>query len=68
MSARLRIVGWNVQPVVMLDDGENLTAVPVGPQMIPAAAWEEFKAGGDQHAIASLREQVANRDTGTPNP
>ena len=37
MSARIRLVGWQVQPVVMADDGENLTPVQVSGRMIPAA-------------------------------
>lgn len=58
MSARLRIVGWNVQPVVMADDGDNLTPLPVAPQMVNAADWEAFKAGGDVEALAAIRAQV----------
>lgn len=58
MAIRMRLVGWNVQPVVMADDGENLTPVQVSSQMIPAAAWEDFKAGGDQDALEALREHV----------
>lgn len=55
---RMRVVGWNVQPVVMADDGENLVAVQVTPQMIPAGLWEEFKAGGDAAALEQIREEV----------
>lgn len=55
---RIRVVGWNVQPVVMLDDGESLTPVQVAPNMIPAAQWQAFKDGGDAEAIASIKEQV----------
>lgn len=42
----------------MADDGENLTPVPVGAVSIPAAQWDDFKVGGDQKALAQLREQV----------
>jgi hypothetical protein len=42
----------------MVDDGENLTPVNVEPQMIPAAAWETFKAGGDQQGLDELRRQI----------
>jgi hypothetical protein len=56
----MRLVGWNVQPVIMADDGENLTAVPVAATMIPAAGWEEFKAGGDEAALEDLRTQIQN--------
>lgn len=58
MSARMRLVGWTVQPVVMADDGENLTPVQVGPQMIPAAGWQAFKDGGDEKALEGLRAQI----------
>jgi hypothetical protein len=59
-DTRMRLVGWNVQPVIMADDGDNLIAVPVQATQIPAAGWEEFKAGGDQKALDDLREQVEN--------
>jgi hypothetical protein len=55
---RLRVVGWTVQPVVMADDGENLTPLEVGAQMVPAAGWEAFKDGGDEAALDQLRAQV----------
>lgn len=58
MAIRMRLVGWNVQPVVMADDGDNLTPVQVTGQMIPAAEWQQFKAGGDDQALDALREQV----------
>jgi hypothetical protein len=56
----MRLVGWNVQPVIMADDGDNLTQIPVQPTQIPAAGWEDFKAGGDEKALDELREQVEN--------
>lgn len=59
---RVRVVGWNVQPVVMLDDGANLTPVQIGPQMIAAADWQAFKDGGDEQALASVREQIEGQD------
>ena len=58
MGKRMRVVGWNVQPVIMADDGENLTEVQVQPQRITAAQWQAFKAGGDETALESLRRQV----------
>ena len=54
----MRVVGWNVHPVVMADDGENLSPVQVSAQTIPAVAWEAFKDGGDVEALEALREQV----------
>lgn len=57
-STRMRLVGWQVQPVVMADDGENLTPVNVGPQMIPGAQWEAFKDGADDQALEHIRQQI----------
>ena len=58
MVMHMRLVGWNVQPVVMADDGENLTSFPVTQTMIPAAQWAEFKAGGDETGLAQVREKI----------
>ena len=59
MSApRMRLVGWKVTPVVMLDDGDTLSPLPVESQTILAAQWAEFKDGGDERALTLLREQV----------
>jgi hypothetical protein len=58
MTTRMRLVGWQVQPVVMADDGENLTPVNVNPVMVPASGWDAFKAGGDDQALAQLRDQI----------
>jgi hypothetical protein len=67
MAIRVRLVGWNVQPVVMTDDGEHLTPLQVNVQMIPAAEWERFKDGGDVEALHAIREQVRSIDEpGTP--
>lgn len=55
---RLRLVGWVVQPVLMADDGDNLTPFKVNPLEVPAALWEAFKAGGDDQALDQLRAQV----------
>jgi hypothetical protein len=55
---RLRLIGWQICPVVMADDGENITPVSVGPQTILAANWQAFKDGGDAEALESVRCQV----------
>lgn len=54
----MRLLGWQVVPVIFADDGEDLEPVQVQPQMIPAAQWDTFKDGGDKIALESLREQV----------
>lgn len=58
MSPRVRVVGWQVQPIVMLDDGESLTPVHVQPLTVAAKDWQDFKDGGDAIAIDSVRQQV----------
>jgi len=54
----MRVVGWNVQPVLMADDGDNLTQVPVQATMIPNAQWKDFKEGGDEQALEQLRQEI----------
>lgn len=56
---RVRVVGWKVEPVVMLDDGDNLTPLQVSGGVIPAAEWDAWKAGGDQAAIDAIVAQVS---------
>lgn len=58
MNPRVRIIGWQVLPIVMLDDGENLTPIPVQPLTVAAKDWQEFKDGGDTLAIDSVRQQM----------
>lgn len=55
---KMRLVGWNVQPVVMADDGENLTPVNVNGSMIPQGQWQAFKDGGDLAALEQVRAQI----------
>jgi hypothetical protein len=58
VTTRMRVVGWQVQPVIMADDGDNLIPINVDMVMIPAAQWEDFKAGGDSEALRQVREQI----------
>jgi hypothetical protein len=55
---RMRILGWQVQPVIMIDDGENLEQAQVQPQFIAAKQWDQFKNGGDEAALAQLRAET----------
>lgn len=61
---RMRLIGWEVRPIVMADDGDNLAAVPVNPQTIAPAGWQKFKEGGDDESLAQLRIQIE----GEPKP
>lgn len=67
---RMRLVGWLVQPLIMADDGDSLTELPVQPQRVPAPEWQAFKEGGDDAALKSLRAQVEQgaRPPGPPAP
>lgn len=54
----MRVVRWLVQPVIMADDGEELTEVQVNPLVIAAREWEAWTAGGYQASLDQLRAQV----------
>lgn len=56
--ARMRLVGWQICPVIMADDGDDLTPVQVSPQVIAAKDWAGFKDGGDVTALEQVRAQV----------
>lgn len=56
--ARMRLIGWNVQPLVFADDGEDLTPVEVSPRLIPAANWQAFKNGDDENALDQVRAHI----------
>ena len=59
---RARIVKWMVQPVVMVDDGDNLHELNVEAVAIPAAEWETFCATGWREAVEHIRAQVETPD------
>jgi hypothetical protein len=58
VSATMRLVGWQVTPIVMRDDGEHLEPVRIGAAMIPAREWQAFKDGGDEQALDQVRQQI----------
>ena len=58
MSTRMRVVGWQVQPVIMADTGDNLTSVPVQAAFIAAAEWDTFRLSGFGAALEQVRAQV----------
>lgn len=62
----MRLIGWQVTPVIMADDGDDLTPVQVAPQVIPAKDWQAFKDGGDEAALESVRAQVEDVPATTP--
>lgn len=58
MKLKMRLVGWNVQPIIMADDGENLMPVQSTGDTILAADWATFKDGGDEAALERLRKEI----------
>jgi hypothetical protein len=64
----MRLVGWKVEPVIMSDDGENLTPVQVNGTQILAADWQAFKDGGDARALEGVRAQVEAPALPAPPP
>lgn len=47
MTMRLRVVGWQVQPVLMADDDINLIPIPSDTRLINTHEWDQWKSGGD---------------------
>lgn len=44
MSTKLRLVKVVVQPVFVLDDGENITELEHPPTVIPASEWPTYSS------------------------
>lgn len=57
---RVRVVGWNVEPVIMFDDGDNLTSVQVQPLKDLQNDWQVFVDGGWQQGLKPVHEQIEN--------
>jgi hypothetical protein len=55
---RLRVVGWQVTPVLMTDDGENLRPLTLPPAMIPGEDWAAFVEGGWKEQLDRLRDEI----------
>ncbi len=64
MTARLRIVAYQVLPQLLADDGQTLTPLNVAPVTIPAAEWPGV-LGIVAAGIEQLRQQV---ESPTPIP
>lgn len=65
MPKRLRCLAYIVQPQFVIDDGENLTPLPVDPINVLPADWPNVVEGVEQ-ATAVLRAQVEEADAPTP--
>jgi hypothetical protein len=61
MANRLRIVGFIVQPQVMVDDGEHLTPLEVQGAQVPASQWPQVV-----ELLAPSLEQLRRQVEGEP--
>lgn len=55
---RMRVKGWLVQPVIVMDDGDELDDVELQAQFIKRASWDEFVTGGWKAGLEQLRAQL----------
>lgn len=58
MSKRVRVIQYVIHPVLVVDDGADLTPLDVEPITVPAAGWASFIEGGLASALAGLEAQV----------
>lgn len=55
---RLRVLGWEVKPLVMVDDGDELQGLNVQAATISVKEWQAFKDGKDDDALEEIRKQI----------
>lgn len=55
---RLRLVRVHVQPVFILDDGDNLTDVEHPPITIPAAEWPTYSGERFPREVAEWQARI----------
>ena len=60
---RLRVVKVIVQPVIVLDDGEQITEIEHGSVAIPAAEWPTYSSERFPREIAEWQARI-DADTG----
>lgn len=58
MNKRLRLLKVIVQPVFVVDDGENLTELSAQPMSVSSTEWPVFATTGFAEAVEQLRQQV----------
>lgn len=57
MAKRLRLLKVIVQPVFVLDDGEELTELTTDPVIVAARDWPDYANTTFVESVADLREQ-----------
>lgn len=60
---KARIIGVQVIPQIVIDDGDNLTPQPVQPMTVLWRDWPQFAAHGLQDALAQLQAQLDAQNT-----
>lgn len=58
MSVKVRVIGVVVQPVLVVDDGVDLTPIPVDSKQISAKEWPTYAASGFKADIAALQARL----------
>jgi hypothetical protein len=58
MERKIRFIQFAVQPVAVIDDGENLNPIEIKPIVIRASEWARFAASGPSELLAELQHQL----------
>jgi len=64
MSRQVRLVKVLVQPVFVLDDGQNISEVPIEEHVIPASQWPTYSSERFPREVAEWQAQLDDQDAG----
>jgi hypothetical protein len=64
MSRQVRLVKVLVQPVFVLDDGQNISEVPIEEHVIPASEWPTYSSERFPREVAEWQAQLDDQDAG----
>jgi hypothetical protein len=59
---KVRIIQFIVQPIAVIDDGENLIPVEVKPIPVLAASWKKFAENGADDLLGQLQAQIDEKE------
>lgn len=59
---KLRLVKVHVQPVFVVDDGENITEIEHPPVTIPAAEWATYSSERFPAEVKAWQDQLDTQD------
>lgn len=57
-KVQVRLLKVLVQPVVVVDDGENLQEVTIDPIVVTAKEWPEYATGRFKEQFSELQKQA----------